>query len=100
MPALLQLHFLESLPFSLRLEGRGVLVVHAGLKPGRTLLRQHLRDLYCLRDCRPCGECAGRFRGPGLEVGLPVEAQAIHWVSRGVHAGGAWHVDGDKKSWR
>lgn len=52
----MQIGFLDSLPFSLNLEGRGVLVVHAGLKPGRDLGGQRLRDLTLLRECRPVGE--------------------------------------------
>ena len=53
--AILQLAYLERMPFTLRLEGRGVLVVHAGLRPGRSLPRQYLYDLYTLRECRACG---------------------------------------------
>ncbi|KAK9786067.1 hypothetical protein WJX73_009564 [Symbiochloris irregularis] len=48
-----QVQFLDSLPFTLRLEGRDVLIVHAGFKPGRSLPAQRLGDLYSLRVCRP-----------------------------------------------
>ena len=48
--------FLDSLPFTLQLEGRGVLIVHAGIKPGRSVPAQRLGDLYSIRLCRPVGE--------------------------------------------
>jgi len=44
--------YLSSLPFSLQIPSYGIVVVHAGLVPGVSLLDQSLNDLYKMRDLR------------------------------------------------
>ena len=44
--------YLSSLPFSLQIPSYGIVVVHAGLVPGVSLLDQSLNDLYRMRDLR------------------------------------------------
>jgi len=45
--------FLEQLPYTLALPDLGVLVVHAGVVPGRPLAEQHLQDLFKMRNVAP-----------------------------------------------
>lgn len=42
--------WLEQLPFTLRIRSHNVLVVHAGLVPGRPLIEQDPMDMYRMRN--------------------------------------------------
>jgi hypothetical protein len=48
--------WMDRLPFTLDLPGRGVMVVHGGFDPGRSLQGQSLWDMLKLRDGPGCGE--------------------------------------------
>ncbi|CAD7697683.1 unnamed protein product [Ostreobium quekettii] len=50
-----QADYLDSLPFTLTIPHRRVLVVHAGVVPGNPLPEQNLVDLYQMRDLKKKG---------------------------------------------
>lgn len=58
--------YLEGLPYSLSLPWLNVLVVHAGIVPGRPLSEQRPLDLFKMRNVRPAAEGGGL---EGLEKG-------------------------------
>ncbi len=53
--------WLEALPLYLRFPELGVVVVHAGVVPGKTLERQHPEDLMTMRTLRPEGTASPRL---------------------------------------
>lgn len=56
--------FLETLPFTLRLPAYGILIVHAGLLPGRPLEKQEMFDMIKMRDVVP----AAKFTSVGTDA--------------------------------
>lgn len=64
--------YLAGLPAFLRLPEHGVLVVHAGLVPGRPLEAHAEKDLLNMRSLTPEGEPSARIEGEGF----------VPWASR------------------
>lgn len=77
-----ELAYLNSLPYSLSLPDYGVLVVHAGLVPGRPLQQQRLKDIYRMRDLQEeGGEAANGTRWSGVETSTDGSTPwALHWT--------------------
>lgn len=58
--------FLESLPFWLRVPAYNVLVVHAGVVPGKPMEQQSPRDLVTMRSLKPDGTASSRMSDGAL----------------------------------
>ncbi|EWM26697.1 bis(5 -nucleosyl)- symmetrical [Nannochloropsis gaditana] len=70
--------WLDSLPYTLSIEHLGVVVVHAGLLPGRPLQMQQAADMSRMRSVKRAGE-GGEGTWVGVEY-IPENGEAEPWA--------------------